>query len=88
MMLGIGSAGDSACEIRLNILFFKDHDLDFAICACSVKKEGRELINGFSLLRKAHVLEVKTKTLSKSDKKGIEIECEAKANEIVGLIRS
>jgi hypothetical protein len=60
-LIGIGSAGDTADAIRANLLFFKDHDLDFAICACSAPNRGMPLLKAFALLHGAEIVPISTR---------------------------
>lgn len=63
-LIGIGSAGDDAPTIRANLIFFKDHDLYCAICACSAPRVGMPLLEAFALLRNAEIRIIKSKKVN------------------------
>ena len=83
-LFGIGSAGDSAGAIRTNLLFFKDHPLDFVICACSAPKKGIPLLEAYALVHEAEITWIDTQRVS-----GAKIfkENQAIAKKIVEAIR-
>ncbi|MDX8356130.1 hypothetical protein [Sphingopyxis terrae] len=87
-LIGIGSAGDDSAAIRANLLFFKDHDLAYAICACSAPREGRPLLDAFATLHGATVTQITTRKLDRATKESIALENEKVAEEIINAVNA
>jgi hypothetical protein len=86
-LVGIGSAGDDSVAIRANLLFFKDHDLAYVICACSAPREGRPLLDAFVTLHGATVTEINTRKLDRPTNESIALENEKVSEEIINSVR-
>ena len=83
-LIGIGSAGDDVRAIRANLNFFKDHELDYAICACSAPTLGMKLLEAFVSFREAEPVKIESR---KVDQASMDSENGRLATAIVEAVR-